>query len=53
MKPPEKLTLLYCPVCGRDDRYQPFTGKRHFAAGIRCNGVLRKLTYTLNTRSAA
>jgi hypothetical protein len=37
-KPPVALKLRFCPVCGQDDRYQPFTGKSHFSRGERCEG---------------
>lgn len=36
--PPATVTIKWCPVCGRDDRFQVFTGKSHFARGERCSG---------------
>ncbi len=26
---PERITILRCPRCGRNDLYTPFTGKYH------------------------
>lgn len=45
MKPPVTLTMRWCPVCGRDDRFKPFTGKSHFTRGDRCLGKPVVLTY--------
>lgn len=42
---PESVTVKVCPVCGRNDRYTPFTGKSHFAKGERCPGQPVAVTY--------
>lgn len=38
MEPPPEIAIKWCPVCGRDDRYQIFTGKSHFSGRDRCAG---------------
>lgn len=45
--PPATTTFWWCPVCGRDDRHQPFTGKSHHMQGKRCPGTPVKLRYRL------
>ena len=45
IKPPEKIVIRFCPDCGRNDRFVPFTGKGHFSAGQRCQGKLILVTY--------
>jgi hypothetical protein len=47
VKPPKKVTLKFCPVCGRTDRHMPFTGNRHFHHGQRCAGELTIAEYVL------
>lgn len=51
-KVPETVTLLICPVCGRDDRFRPFTGKRHFNGGEPCEGQPIRWTYRLEGKVA-
>lgn len=38
--PPDAVTLLVCPVCGRTDRWtnMKVDAGRHFSAGSRCLG---------------
>lgn len=45
--PPAEVSIRWCPVCGRDDRTRPFTGKRHARFGVWCTGVPVKLSYTI------
>jgi hypothetical protein len=42
---PGTVTVKWCPVCGRTDRYQVFTGKSHHTAGEKCAGQPEQLTY--------
>jgi hypothetical protein len=42
------VMVSFCPVCGRDDRYKPFTGKSHFSRCEKCKGELVKLVYVLS-----
>ena len=52
MKPPETISILWCPKCGRDDRNVPFTGKSHFSRGERCNNDnLYRATYVFSVAS--
>ena len=44
--PPASISIRFCPVCGRDDRFQPFTGKSHFAMGDRCSGTPVDVLYS-------
>lgn len=48
--PPNDVSILFCPVCGRDDRYTPFTGKGHFNGGVRCPGTPETVWYERMTR---
>lgn len=43
--PPSTLTIKFCPQCGRDDRFMPFTGKSHFTRGLKCPGIPIEITY--------
>jgi hypothetical protein len=44
---PERLRLLACPMCGRDDRYSTLAAKpgRHYINGVRCSGTPVAVTY--------
>jgi hypothetical protein len=46
---PHAVHLLWCPVCGRDDRYTNLKAApgRHFAGGSLCAGEPQELTYKL------
>ena len=48
-RPPGRVSLLWCPVCGRDDRYGDLKeGKgRHFYGGTRCLGTPQTLEYVI------
>lgn len=43
--PPSSVTIRFCPICGRNDRYVPFTGKAHFSGGAKCPGAVIAITY--------
>ena len=45
--PPPLVSLRWCPVCGRDDRCSPFTGKSHWFRGRRCEGQTETVKYGL------
>lgn len=48
-RPPSRISLLWCPVCGHNDRWthmSPHAG-RHFAGGKKCHGQPRKLEYRI------
>ena len=49
-KPPEETSFLWCPLCGRDDRYKPFTGGQHYIRGKKCGGIPVKVTYVLKEK---
>lgn len=36
--PPRRIELKFCPVCGRHDRFSPFTGASHYTSGKKCPG---------------
>lgn len=42
--PPEKLTIMFCPKCGQDDRRNVFKAV-HYANGRLCDGVLVTVEY--------
>lgn len=46
-RPPGRVTLLWCPVCGRDDRIADLKkgAGRHFWGGAKCPGEPRELEY--------
>lgn len=46
---PATVHLLWCPECGRDDRwtYLKQGARRHYNAGALCPGVPQELTYKL------
>lgn len=48
-RPPGRVSLRWCPVCGRDDRYTDLKkgAGRHFADGKKCPGDPRDLEYVL------
>lgn len=46
-KPPKAIAMRWCPECGRDDRFTPFTGKSHFMRGERCPGQPIVVKYAL------
>jgi hypothetical protein len=48
-RPPGRVTLLWCPVCGRDDRITDLKrgAGRHFAGGSKCPGEPRELEYVI------
>jgi 4-hydroxy-3-methylbut-2-en-1-yl diphosphate synthase IspG/GcpE len=43
----ERVTVVACPTCGRDDRYSTLSKKsgRHYTNGIRCSGTPVTVTY--------
>jgi hypothetical protein len=45
--PPEHISILFCPVCGRNDQFTPFTGKRHGFGGKWCPGEPVEVQYSL------
>lgn len=45
--PPQTTRLKWCSVCGRNDRFAPFTGRSHFSKGDRCAGQPETVTYYL------
>ena len=49
IKPPETISIQFCPECGRDDRYQAFTGKKHGFRGVWCHGVPVTVTYKVQS----
>jgi len=48
-QPPQTITIHWCPVCGRDNRSVPFTGKSHFSGGERCPGSPVLVEYMCKT----
>jgi hypothetical protein len=49
MKPPERLSLIFCPVCGKDDRYRHLPRERRHRDrdSHLCPGTPERITYTL------
>lgn len=49
-RPPGRVTLLWCPVCGRDDRYRDLKrgAGRHFSQDGKCSGEPRELEYVVS-----
>jgi hypothetical protein len=45
-QPPTTVEMLWCPVCGRDDR-ATYLRERHFALGAICPGKPVKIIYKL------
>jgi hypothetical protein len=45
--PAQSISIIWCPVCGRDDRVIPFTGKSHWSAGKKCAGMPVTVVYTM------
>lgn len=48
-RPPGRVTILWCPVCGRDDRYtflRP-TRPHNRPDGRRCSGTVEELEYRI------
>lgn len=43
--PPEAVTLLYCSVCGKDDRYKHLGPRHEKPGGGRCSGKLLRVRY--------
>lgn len=48
-RPPGRVTLLWCPVCGRDDRITDLKrgAGRHFSGGSKCPGAPQELEYVI------
>lgn len=46
--PPTSLSLRYCPVCGRTDRFEVLP-EPHYRNGRRCDGLIRVARYRLAT----
>lgn len=48
-RPPGRVTILWCPVCGRDDRYRDLKqgAGRHFTAEGKCSGTPQELEYRI------
>ena len=48
-RPPARVTLLWCPACGRDDRYNDLKrgAGRHFADGSKCLGEPEEVEYRI------
>lgn len=48
-RPPGRVTLLWCPVCGRDDRITDLKrgAGRHFSGGVKCPGAPEELEYVI------
>lgn len=46
-RPPQTIKILWCPVCGRDDRYTDLKkgAGRHFADGLKCHGAPEEIIY--------
>ena len=44
-KPPAAISIEFCRVCGRDDRFRAFVGKGHYHNGTRCPGFPTKIVY--------
>jgi hypothetical protein len=42
---PAETYVRVCSLCGRNDRFTPFTGKRHYYLGERCTGTLVRIRY--------
>jgi hypothetical protein len=42
---PPEVILTWCPVCGRNDRYQSLGSSYHWSGGEKCPGVPIRLTY--------
>ena len=51
--PPAVVTIEWCPVCGRNDRYTAFTGKSHFTPYGRCPGHPVVVTYAYKKEEPA
>jgi ribosomal protein S27AE len=49
-KPPETLTMDFCPKCGHNDQMRELKD-RHFAGGRLCPGVPVTVTYKLESVS--
>lgn len=47
VKAPQTIKLLVCPICGRHDRYTPFTGRSHFKTGGKCSGTPEEIVYRI------
>ena len=48
-RPPDRVSLLWCPVCGRDDRYTFLRQARlhNRPDGRRCSGKVEELEYVI------
>lgn len=46
-EPPPTVSLVWCPECGRDDRYNDLKARpgRHFANGVKCPGTPTTVQY--------
>lgn len=44
---PRTITLIWCPACGRDDRYANLKMRpyKHFAEGKECPGTPMRVRY--------
>lgn len=45
LKPPRRLSIMFCPKCGRDDWAGPTLKTRHWCKGKLCNGVPVRIVY--------
>lgn len=43
--PPVSIQLLWCPTCGRTDRFEQLQ-RQHFERGVQCPGIPKRLFYT-------
>lgn len=49
VEPPASISILFCPVCGRDDRFSPMSaGGKHYRDGERCLGRPVRIVYGLD-----
>jgi hypothetical protein len=50
VRPPGQVSLTWCPVCGRDDRYRELGSGagHHFARGQKCPGAPQEIQYQLS-----
>ena len=44
--PPARISIRFCPVCGRDDRFGTLGLTSHFSYGKKCPGKVRNVYYT-------